>query len=123
MMAGPLGAGADMIKYIAIIILLAGCNEGGLTLEQKVRRQEEDLLRSVGRYQYVPNTGGYFNHGRLVDTATGRIWMDRCWRKDAKTGDCLKSAWSEEDVVGLSTTTLAFYEYLDKYYPEKTAKK
>jgi hypothetical protein len=88
--------------FVTITLLSLSCS-----------KNEEVKAPEIGRYQYIAQSGGFHNHGRILDTATGKIWRDTCYRED-KTGKCLTSAWAEETVIGLSTN-----EYLAKYYPEE----
>jgi hypothetical protein len=116
----PIGESMKMIVPL-VLILLCACNQKSLTdqVHEEQRYREEKLIRSIGRYQYVPNTGGYYNHGRIIDTATGRIWMDNCYRSDPRGGKCLESAWTEEDVIGITVKPFDYYEYLAKNFPER----
>lgn len=109
-----------LILLISTILLVSCSNESRLSATQ---RAELELLAvqkmaTPGRYQYVPQSGGYINRGKLIDTATGKIWQDTCYRKDKK-GDCAASAWTEETVLGLNYEETAWNKYLELTDPNR----
>jgi hypothetical protein len=117
---------ADMKKLI-LLFLVSACNSNdkqapASTEHGPWEKYQKDAQEShVGRFQYIPQSGGYINRGKLIDTATGRIWQDTCFVK-GKGSECESSAWTEETVIGVTTTYEDHINFLNAAYPNRFKK-
>ena len=53
-----------------------------------------------GRYEFHMNQQ-YPARSVMIDTQTGRIWRDTCFKQDDK-GECIVGAWQEADIIGIN---------------------
>jgi len=54
----------------------------------------------------------------LLDTQTGRIWKDTCFRENEK-GACVAKAFEEQTVIGITTSAKDFNKYLESLDSKK----
>lgn len=54
------------------------------------------------------------NRSALVDTHTGKIWRDTCFKMDDK-GECVVSAWQESDIIGINVKEEQVRAVVKKY--------
>ncbi|WP_408095533.1 hypothetical protein ACJVC5_10875 [Peredibacter sp. HCB2-198] len=48
----------------------------------------------------------------LLDTQTGRIWKDTCYKQNEE-GHCTISAFTEQPIIGISTSEKDFKKYIE----------
>jgi hypothetical protein len=107
------------IFLVTLSMLVVSCgNKLSLTEQKELMKLESELKIVPGRYQYVAQSDGFINHGKLIDTATGKIWHDACYKKD-KAGKCLASAWTEETVIGVTISNQDYNRYLELVFPDR----
>ncbi len=59
------------------------------------------VMAKDGRYQ-LHTYEQFPNRALMIDTHTGKIWTDTCFKQNDK-GDCELSAWSEQSIIGINT--------------------
>lgn len=58
---------------------------------------------SIGRFQ-VMQLGTFRRDQFMIDSATGRIWQNQCFKNGKALADCDYNVWVEQDVMGVNAS-------------------